>query len=122
MLELGEDGDRAGYLGDAAGTDGDVLEDCPALGEQGKSALSLAAQVAQQRDPGAHTGVKFLVPRGFLTGPPFGVLSYHLVVHHVVPAALVPVVNAPWAPPRCAAVAALKLHCSHGVTGTPDRP
>jgi len=46
VLELGEDEGCAGYLG-AVGVGGDVLECCPALGEQGEPALSLAAQAAQ---------------------------------------------------------------------------
>ena len=53
MLVLGEDEGGAGYLGDAAGAGGDVLEGCPALGEQGEPAFPLTAQFAQQRVAGA---------------------------------------------------------------------
>jgi hypothetical protein len=52
VLELGEDEGGAGYLDDATGAGGDVLQDGPALGEQGEPALSLAAQAAQQCIPG----------------------------------------------------------------------
>jgi hypothetical protein len=48
MLELGEDEGCAGYLGDAAGVGGDVLEGAPALGEQRKPSFAAAAQVAQE--------------------------------------------------------------------------
>jgi hypothetical protein len=57
VLELGEDEGGAGYLGDAAGAGGDVLQDGSALGEQGEPALSLAAQAARQRVPGASADV-----------------------------------------------------------------
>jgi hypothetical protein len=46
MLELGEDQGCPGYLGGPAGVGGDVPEGGPALGEQGESAFSPAAQVA----------------------------------------------------------------------------
>ena len=66
MLELGEDEGGTGYLGGAVGVGGDVLEGGPALGEQGESAFSLAAQSAKERVPGAVPGVGFLVPGGLL--------------------------------------------------------
>jgi hypothetical protein len=45
VLELGEDEGGPGYLRDAVGVCGDVLEGGPALGERGEPALSLAAQL-----------------------------------------------------------------------------
>jgi hypothetical protein len=60
---------RAGYLGDSAGAGGDVLEDCPALREQGEPTLAAAAQVAQQRVPGARVDIQFLVSGGVFRGP-----------------------------------------------------
>jgi len=46
LCELGEDEGGSGYPGDSAGAGGDVLEDGPALGEQGEPALCAAAQFA----------------------------------------------------------------------------
>jgi hypothetical protein len=40
VLVLGEDEGGSGYLGDAAGVGGDVLEGGPPLGERGEPALS----------------------------------------------------------------------------------
>jgi hypothetical protein len=68
VLELGEDECGAGCLGDSAGSGGDVLEDCPALREQGEPTLAAAAQVAQQRVPGARVDIQFLVSGGVSQG------------------------------------------------------
>jgi hypothetical protein len=64
MLELGEDQGCPGYLGGPVGVGGDVLEGGPALGEQGESAFSPAAQVAEQCVAGAGADVGFLVAGG----------------------------------------------------------
>ncbi len=40
MLELGEYEGRADGLGDVPGAGGDVLEECPSLGEQGEPSFS----------------------------------------------------------------------------------
>lgn len=45
-----------------------MLEDGPALREQGEPAFPALAQVAQQRVPGAGPQVQFLVSGGFFTG------------------------------------------------------
>jgi hypothetical protein len=45
-----------------------VLEDCPALREQGEPTLAAAAQVAQQRVPGARVDIQFLVSGGVFRG------------------------------------------------------
>src|ERR1700745_1742192 len=63
-----EDKGGAGYLGDPAGACGDVLEDGPALGEQGEPSFSPAAQVAQQGVPGAGAGVRVAVSRRVFQG------------------------------------------------------
>jgi MFS family permease len=68
VLVLGENEGGAGYLGDAAGVGGDVLEGCPALGEQGEPAYSAAPQVAEQRVPGAGSSVELVVADGLFTG------------------------------------------------------
>src|SRR6202000_2796412 len=68
MLELREDEGSLGYLGGAVGVGGDVLEGGPALGEQGEPAFPAAAQVAEQRVPGAGAGVEFLVSGGLFHG------------------------------------------------------
>jgi hypothetical protein len=68
VLELREDKGGAGYLGDSAGAGGDVLEDGPALREQGEPAFSAAAQVALERVPGAGSEVEFLVSGGVFHG------------------------------------------------------
>jgi len=47
---------------------GDVLEDGPALGEQGEPAFSLGAEVAQEAVAGAGVDVEFLVSGRLLSG------------------------------------------------------
>ena len=53
MFPVGQDEGGAGYLCDAAGAGGDVLQGGPAAAEQGRAAFSLAAQPAQQQVAGA---------------------------------------------------------------------
>ena len=59
MFPVGEDEGGAGYVGDAAGAGGDVLEGGPAAGEQGEAAFSLAAQAAQEEVAGELVVVEF---------------------------------------------------------------
>lgn len=68
MLEFGEDEGGADDLGNASGAGGGVLEDGPALGEQGEPTFSLESQAAQQGVPGLVSGVELLVFAGFFTG------------------------------------------------------
>jgi hypothetical protein len=56
VLELGEDEGGADDLGELAGAGGGVLEEGPALGEQGEPAFSLEAEAAQQGIPGLVAG------------------------------------------------------------------
>jgi hypothetical protein len=68
VLELGEDEGGAGDLGDVPRAGGDVLEEGPALGEQGESSFSLEAQASEQGVPGAGADIEFLVSGGALDG------------------------------------------------------
>jgi hypothetical protein len=60
VLELGEDEDGADDLGELAGAGGGVLEEGPALGEQGEPAFSLETEAAQQGIPGLVVGCELL--------------------------------------------------------------
>ena len=68
MLELGEDEGGPDYHGDPPRAGGDALEGGPALGEQGESAFSLAAEAAQEAVAGAVIRVELLVSAGVLDG------------------------------------------------------
>jgi hypothetical protein len=73
VFPVGQDEGGAGYLGGSAWAGGDVLQGCPAAGEQGEASFSLAAQAAQQEVAGALVVVEFpwrgsLFCLGFLTG------------------------------------------------------
>jgi hypothetical protein len=68
VLELGEDEGGAGDLGDVPRAGGDVLEEGPALGEQGEPSFSLEAQASEQGVRGAGVDVGLLVSGGALDG------------------------------------------------------
>jgi hypothetical protein len=68
VLELGEDEGGADYLGGSSGAGGDALEGGPALGEQGESSFSLAAEAAQQAVAGFRVRVEPLVSGRVLDG------------------------------------------------------
>jgi hypothetical protein len=68
VLELGEDEGGADYPGGSSGAGGDALEGGPALGEQGESSFSLAAEAAEQAVSGFRVGVESLVPGRVLGG------------------------------------------------------
>ena len=68
MLELGEGEGGADDLGELAGAGGGVLEEGPALGEQGEPAFTLEAEAAQQGIPGLVAGCELWLPAGLLTG------------------------------------------------------
>ena len=66
VFEMGEDECGFGDVADSAGAGGDVLQDAPALGEQGEAAFGQASQAAQQRVVGAGVGVQGLPAGGVL--------------------------------------------------------
>jgi hypothetical protein len=59
VFEVGEDQRGAGDVTDLPGASGDVLQDAPALVEQGEPAFAQAAQRALDGVSGAATGIQF---------------------------------------------------------------